>query len=410
MARLYNNFEFTGELNFTKEPYRVKRFDSGWEKHELSLIINESKNNGVFVKIDTGVHTAKENLVYTSTKKIFGEQGAQVKIKWDERLLPTTVNLVPDFKKVVVDLTESDVPKDAYFNTKRDIYNLEANENPTQEDKDKLQEAYGKLTELLPNRKEFIHAYDAVKFLHDKLESYKGRKFKVKGQIDKSYYNGKFYTTYTPQSIELVSDEVPSKLSARLDLFFTKGAIDEADFKSDKILRFDTYILGYDNQHKKDVFFPQATVLNASKLDFENPAHVGRVNFIKKVFEVKGKGVYHIPFEVKVFRGAETVEFTEADLTPIQREMVELGITSLESLKPKGGLLGESIEEIRLVKPVLEELNKANDFREGAVESSFEVDDLTYVPLVQNTAPPKPETTPQSTIGEVQFDELDDLL
>lgn len=410
MARLYNQFEFTGELNFTKEPYRKKRFDSGWEKHELSLIINESKNNGVFVKIDTGVHTAKENLVYTSLKGLFGEQGSQAQVKWDDRLDESTVNLVPDFKKVVIDLTESDVSKDTYFNTKREIYNLETKENPSQEDKDKLQELYSKLRTELPDRKEFIHAYDAIQFLHDKLDTYKGHKFKVKGQIDKSYYNGKFYTTYTPQSIELVSDETPSKLSARLDLFFTKGAIDEADFKADKILRFDTYILGYDNQHKKDVFFPQSTVLNASKLDFENPSHVGRVNFIKKVFEVKGKSVYHIPFEVKVFRGAESVDFTEADLTPMQKEMVELGIAELDSFKPKGGLLGESVEEIRLVKPVLEEVNKSNDFREGVVETSYEVEDLTYVPLTQQTPPPKPPAETTSTIGEVTFDELDDLL
>lgn len=410
MVRLYNTFEFTGALNFTREPYRKKRFDSGWEKHEMSLIINESKQNGAFVKIDTGIHTAKENVVHTMLKQLFGEKTeSKAKIAWEDRHNPDTVNMVQDFKKTIVDLTDPEVSKEEYFNTKREIYNLETKENATDNDKATLQSLYEKLPTLLPDRKEFIHAYDAVQFLNGKLESLKGKKVRVKGQISKSNYNGKFYTTYEPQSIELVSEETPNKLSARLDLFFTEGAVDESGFEEDKIINFDTYMLSYDGTDKRDKFFPVATVLNASKLDLTNPAHLGRVNFIKKVLDKKGKIVYHIPFDVKVFRGSEEVEFSEKDLTPMQREMVELGIATVESFAPKGGMLGESVEQVRLVKPLLEYFNETNDFREGVAETDFEVEDLVFIVDAKDDVP-KQEIKKDEPKQEVEFSELDELL
>ncbi len=412
MARLYNSFEFTGDLNFTKEPYKVKKFDSGWEQHRLSLIINESDNNGVFVQIDSGIHTAKQNLVYSSAKGMFGESMSQVQIAWEDRFTESVVDTVPDFRKVIVDLTDPSVSKDEYFKLKSEIYNLETKTDATDEDKTVLKELYQKARTLLPERKEFLHKYDALKYIFEKIESLKGKKVRVKGNIVKSHYNGKFYTNYEPHSIELVSSEEPNKLKAQLDLFFTKDALDDADFKDEKILRFDTYILSYDNQHKKDVFFPQPTVLNASKLDLENPQHLGRVEFIKKIFNVKGKGVFHIPFEVKMFRGAEKEEFTEQDLNDMQKEMIELGMAKLDDFKPKGGVLGESREEVRLVKPVLKRFDDSNDFAEGVVESVFEVDDLQYVPVQTNYTPPKQEEVKESTTKsqEVEFVDLDDLL
>lgn len=416
MARMYNTFEFTGELGFAKEPLKVKIFDSGWNKHSFSFAINESKTNNAYVSMEAGLNVGngKPNFAYTSSKGLFGEESNHnVKVPWDDRLDNSIVDNAPDFRKTIIDLTPPEISKDEFFNTKRDIYNLETKENPTEEDKDKLIALYDKVREILPERKEFINTYDAIQYFMSKLEQYKGKKFRVKGNIEKSHWNGKFYTNYVPSSIELVSDEERNKLGLQLDLFFTKDALDDSDFNKEIVLRFDTYILSRDNAQKKDVFFPLPTVLNASKLDLDNPKHVGRVELIKKMLNGKSnKKVYHMAFDAKVFRGADSVEFTEKDLTTLQKECIELGINTLEDFKPKGGLLGETVNEIRLTSPIINKISEGNDFSDGVVETSFEVTDLVYKAPETNYTPPEKEADVKNddTTEEIEFDELDDLL
>lgn len=416
MARMYNTFEFTGELGFAKEPLKVKVFDSGWNKHSFSFAILESKTNKAFISLDAGLNVGngKPNVAYTGTKGLFGEPNSNnVQVPWDDRLNDSIVDSVPDYRKTIIDLSPPNTDKNEYFNIKREIYNLETKENAQQEDKDKLLELYNKAREVLPERKEFINTYDAIQFFNSKLEEFKGKKFKVKGNIEKSHWNGKFYTNFVPSSIELVSDEERNKLGLNLDLFFTKGGIDESEFNKDKIIRFDTHILSRDNGHKKDVFFPQQTVLNATKLDLENPKHVGRIELIKKMLTGKSnKSVYHMAFEGKYFRGADEVDFTEKDLTPLQKECVELGINTIEDFKPKGGLLGETVEEFRLTMPIIKIINQNNDFSDGVADTSFEVEDLTYVPAENNYVlkPTEEVKKDKSALGEIVFDDLEDLL
>lgn len=417
MSRLYNTFDFVGELAFPKEPTVVSEMGtSGWKKKRQSLIIKENNSNAAFVQLEAIFHPHKESVIKTSQKGLFGEKMSKVEINWDDRLTPSIVDSIPDFRKVIVDLTPSDVDKQAFFDVKREVYNLETKENPSQEDKEKLQSLYNKSREELPERKEFLHKFDAIDHLADKLEDLKGKKVRVKGNIVKSYYNGKFYTNYEPQSIELVSDEYANKLSLQLDLFFKKDSVDEKSFKKNSTLYFDTYIIGYDNQHKKDVFFPQKTVFNASKLDLENERHVALVEFIKKTFTItKSKEVNHIAVEAKVIRGAEEVEFNESHLTSQQKEMVELGLAELNDFKPKGNVLGDNVDEIRIVKPLLKEFDDVNNFKLGAKVSTFTPEQLLYVPVENNNKPSeevvKSETVNSADIGDVFEDnDLLDLL
>lgn len=400
--RMYNTFEFVGNLNFGAEPVRVNKFDSGWTTKEISLIINDTSTNGQFVKINGGMNVGngKNNVVYKKSKSVFGDASVDLQIPWEDRLNQTVINNVPDFMKIVLDLTEDKESLKDFFNTKREIYNLESKkENVTDEDKEKLEELYEKLPSLAPMRKEFLHANDFIEHLTEGgiLDTYKGRKFKVKGNIEKSYgsKNNKFYTNYIISSMELVSDNTPSKLSAQLDLHFMKSCEDKSSFKTDKVLYFDTHIISRDNSARKDVFFPNQVVLNASKLDLENEDHLARLQFIRDIFDVKGKNVWHIPFEVRIVRGSEKVEAKLEDLTPKQQQAIKLGLAKLEDFVPKDGVNGETIEEIRLIKPLLEHFDKTNDFTDGAMETDYVEDDLTYVPVVFE----KKEITPQKKDG-----------
>ncbi|MEI2465146.1 hypothetical protein [Niallia taxi] len=412
MARLYNTFEFIGEISIPKSEEKfhdVRTSDSGWEGHRLNFAVQESKTNGVFVEMYGGFSNAKQNKVYSFSKGTENTSGTKLEIPWADRLKEETVKLVADFKKFVVDFTTDTSLKEEINKLRYEIRNIEYKDELTEADKEKLASLHTELKEKAVDRREFIHEYDAVVFLAKELEKYKEHKFKVTGNVEYQEHKGRFFRKFKPTVLEIVKADEVSKLRATMDLFFTKDSLDEKDLEKDKKVYIDAYVLSYDGNAKKDVFFPQQVVINAAKIDFTNELHVKRLNFLKSKFSVKGKGVYHLPWEVNIFRGADRVEFTEKDLTPSQKEAVAFGLSRLEDFAPKGGLLGETTEENRLVKPLLQMFDKENNFADGAVESSYELEDLEYKTETPTYKPVKEEVKEEESKATAALDELDDL-
>jgi len=413
MARLYNSFEFIGNINIPKDKSKfhdVRESASGWVGHRLNFGVQESKTNSAFVELYGGYSKSKPNKVFTFSKGTESEKGSKLEIPWDERLNPETLDMVADFKKIVVDLTTDFELKEEVNQILYQIRSLEYQDKLTPEDQEKLSSLKKELTEKAADRHEFIHNYDAIEFLSSKLEDYKEYKFRLTGSLDLSANKGKFYRKFNPELIEIVENDTPSQLRSTMDIFFTKDAVDDKDFNKEKKVFIDGYVLGYDSGVKKDQFFPMQFVINGQKLDFENETHVKRFEFLKNKFNVKGKGVYHLQWLVNIFRGADTVEFTENDLTPQQKEAIEFGFNKLEDFAPKGGMLGETVYENRLVKPTLELINDANDFREGAVESTYELDDLDFTFAEPQSKPAETVETKTESTPKVDIDkDLDDL-
>jgi hypothetical protein len=391
MSRLYNTFEFIGAVQIPKNKEKfldVRESASGWVGHRLNFGVQQSKTNSVFVEMYGGYSKSKQNKVYSFSKGTENEKGTKLEIPWDDRLKDETVNMVADFKKIVIDLETDPEVKEKVGQLRYEIRSLEYKDTLTDEERQKLTDLNKELKEVGVNRKEFIHEYDAVIYLSENLESVKDHKLRLTGSVENNYHNGKFYRKFKPELIEIAEADAIPKLRAYMDVFFTKDAIDEADFKEEKKVYVNGHVLCYDSKEKKDMFFPQLFVLNAQKVDFENEMHVKRFNFLKNKFDVKGKGVYHLQWEVSIFRGADKVEFTYEDLTQDQKESVDFGLNKVEDFEPKGGMLGENTEETRLIKPILQQVNDKNDFREGAVESTYELEDLDYVPTQQANTPP----------------------
>lgn len=412
MARLQNTFEFIGNLNFGKEIVKETVFDSGWAKKQLSVLINETKSNGVFLSVEGGYNktNSKPNSVMSFSKKLFGEKGGKIDVPWEERNEPYILDSIADYKKTIVDLTVDQDAKEEFYKLRNEIFNLETKEdNVTFEDREKLKELYAKARETMPYRYEFVHGLDVVDFFDKAAEKLKGKKFRVKGTVEVSHWKGKFYTNYIPSLFELVDDETPNKLTAQLDLYFTKNVADESMYKSDSLITYNTYIQSYDSSHKGDKFFPFKTVYNGKNYDMENPAHAAHLNLIREYTTVKGKYVWHMPFEVKIIRGAEVVELTLDSLTSRQRTMVELGFNKIEDFREKGQMFGDSIHEVRLRIPVVKNLGDGNNFSNGMLETAFVEEDLFYTP-----APPKNETSTNKTDNSdtpnkpktINFDEL----
>ncbi|WP_025909312.1 hypothetical protein [Priestia flexa] len=413
MTRLYNTFEFVGNISIPKNAdrfHKVQEFNSGWTKHTINFAVQESKTNSVFVQLEGGYSQSKPNKVHSFGKGTENVKGTKLEIPWEDRLKPETVDMVADFKKIVVDYTTDEEVKEKINQLRYEIRTLEYKDELTDEEKIKVAELKKQLKEVETDRNEFIHEYDAIQFLSETLEKHKDKKFRITGSVTYSAWKGKFYRNFVPELIELVSSEEPNKLHATVDIFFTDDSLDETDLQTEKKIYIDGYVLSYDSQVKKDQFFPQQFVINAQKLDFENEAHVKRLDFFKKTFKDNGEGVYHLQWLVNIFRGADQVDFTEEDLTEGQKEAIALGLNKLEDFKPKGGMLGETKEENRLVKPILKEFDKNNDFREGAAESTYDVEDLEYVAAIQKEQPKKEETKEETLEAEeVELDDMEDL-
>lgn len=413
MSKLYNKFEFVGNVSIPKNADRFHKeqtFDSGWTKHTVNFALQESKTNSAFVQLEGGYSKSKKNVVKTFSKGTENVKGSKIEIPWDERLNPETVDMVPDYKKIVVDYTSDFDVKEKINQLRYEIRTLEYNDELTEKEQSELVKLKAQLKELATDRHEFINRYDAVVFLAETLEQHKTKKFRITGNVTYSAWKGKFYRNFEPELIEIVSNEETNQLRATIDIFFTDESLDEADLQTDKKIYIDGYVLSYDSQAKKDQFFPQQFVINAQKLDFTNETHMKRLEFFKKTFKDNGEGVYHLQWVVNIFRGADQVEFTEADLTNEQKEAIAFGLAKLDDFKPKGGMLGETKEENRLVKPVFKKIDDDNDFREGAVKSTYEEEELQYVTAVKKEEP-KQEEKKEETLDaeEVVLDDMDDL-
>ncbi|MFS1518604.1 hypothetical protein V1503_19385 [Bacillus sp. SCS-151] len=409
MSRLYNTFEFVGNLYLNDDKFlEVKESDSGWVGKRLNFAVQESKNNSVFIEYYGGYSKSKANVVFTFGKSTEYEKGEKLEIPWEDRKKQETIEMVADFKKFIVDFTTQQEVKEKAAKLRYEIRSIEYKDEITDSDKVKLSKLKKELETLSVNRKEFIHELDAVEYLAENLNTYKKHKFRLTGNIEINEWNGKFYRKFKPTLIEIVEDDTPNQLRGTMDIFFIKGCIDDKDFEDEKKVFIDGYIIDYDNNAKKDVFYPQQFILNAQKLDFENELHVKRFNFIKNKFDVKNKkSVYHLQWVVSFFRGADVVEFTYDDLTSQQKESVDIGLAKVEDFKPKGQVLGESVEENRLIKPLLQIVNDQNDFRDGVVESSYEPEDLDYVAVERKEK--KEEVTEKSSETIKPDADFDDL-
>ena len=263
-------------------------------------MINESKNNGMFITLQGGYSKVKPNKVYTFTKGLFGEKGNMLELNWNERFDQHMVNQISDFKKIVIDTTSDAEERSRYWDVRKKVGKLERKEGATQEDKTKLLELYKELSDVAPERKEFFHNFDAVEYIENNISKFDGKRFRLKGEIKVSYWNEKFYTNYEVTSIESVlNDEIPNKLEGVIEVYFGKDAIDKTYWNKETKLFFDTYIKCYDRGHRKDVLMPYKTVFDGSTFDIEGK-HKPYIALLGKIMTAKGKVVNRFPFEIIV--------------------------------------------------------------------------------------------------------------
>lgn len=366
MSKFYNSFDFVGKVFIPKDDNRfldIRDNKKGWLGHRLNFGIKESDFNSEFLELYGGYRNkGDKGVVYTFSQGTKNKKGSKLEIPWENRLDKSTLELVADFKKIIVDLETDFDKKSEYIKLGYTIRNIKYEGVNSDSEKEELVKLEKKYAELAINRYEFISEYDAILFLSSKLKEFENYKFKVQGVPVLNQWKGKYYKKFVPETIEIVPEDTKNQLKMSVDIFFFKDAVDSNSLKDGKIY-VDGYMQDYVREAKRDELFPQMFVINTGKLDMENEQHIKLLDFMKDQFDVRGRNLYHLPWEINIYRGAEVLD-TEKALTPEQQAMIDVGLANIEDFKTK--VFGENIEEFRLVKPLL-----IGDFNSGAIDTGF---------------------------------------
>ena len=247
------------------------------------------------------------------------------------------------------------------------------------------------------DRHEFLTEWDLINYIAENYDEINGQRAMVTGQVGKNEYNGKVSNRFVFKAIYLLDEESNAKNGLRIKapMYFAKNGIDTADWNDEKKLTITGYTREYagkdDDGNSSYKYYELTTVLDASKADFENEKHLKMINFRlkqlgcelttgNKVKVTAKKGYYANQFEILLYQGAEEVEFTYDELTDTQKEMVDLGMKTVEDFKPRGQAYGD-----RVVVYKITGVDATGDFKDGIIkadeDTDAEIEENIYVPV-----------------------------
>jgi len=298
-----DSFRFIGKLEFnamdSKNPYlRIGKTGKGNDYFTISFSVVPAKNNRAYVECFGMV---------TDKIKTKDSNGAEKIVAWEDRLSEEVIKDVARYRRWSV----------------------------------KLDGTYH----------EFITAYDFIKFCNENLEKLKEKVFVVTGGINTNVYNGKISFRYQVQSIrEVAEDEnFDQKLTVKFTTFFRKEDIDLDEWKSNKAITINAFSHNYVKDANGNKYIP--TTLHINLVNEDNDK---RAAFFLKQFgiiiedgnakiKIKDKEVASLPVKCDYINGNEEVPFDESQLTDNQKEMIELGLKTLDDFKPSGSIYGQKV-------------------------------------------------------------------
>ena len=335
-------FSFTGNLNLngleTKNPYhRTGKTSTGKPYESFNASVVAEKNNRGYVEVFGMV----QDLI-----KTMDTDNNKVEIDWDDRDDPDVIKSIASFKKHVIKIGDE--------------------------------------------RKEFITDYDFVRYLANHVEELKDIKVTVTGQTSANIYNGKISQRFVIQNIYEADDENKNQLRITTPYYFNKNSFDFSDWNTEHKIIINGYIQTYIDKDNGNKYVGLSTVLDCSKINWENEKHVNLVKYKlmmlgcdlidnKPKCKLKGNNFYSIATVLSYQNGAEQIDFTEDMLTETQRELLELGVKTLEDFRPSGNVYGERIQIYKIV-----DFDIRGDYEDGYVDtklSESEFEDEIFVPL-----------------------------
>lgn len=224
--------------------------------------------------------------------------------------------------------------------------------------------------------KEFVFGGEWINEIYNNLETLKGRKVYVTGNLQFQYNKetGVIYKKFQVRNLSLATNQEDEEYcKGQLQIFFTNGAVDKESILKGK--EFDTKLIeelgnrieikGYIAQYNQDkntrstigeILFPQTFYVRTDKLDLTNEFHKKLLAFILARFECEKDKIASVGFEVAFKRGNSEIELTEEQkkelLTKEEIQYLELFPEQKEKfLRNKLQMTMERIDETYLIQP-----------------------------------------------------------
>ncbi len=319
MAKISNNFRFTGELKTIKDGLREvlpKDTSKKWKGMELTLSVKTAEGNQL-VRLFGGEFEGETHIETLSKDKGADGKLTKLKIPLTKLTDKAVVDTVADFKKVkVLDKT-------------------------------------------------FLREIDAIQYIQQNIVDLEGKRVTVSGKVEMNVSKGKVYTKFILQNIYEAKEDAKNEFRGNLALYVNKDTIAEDYFKGksinysmiekDKKIPLTVYLAQYNSNKdtKKDkptLYIPTTVFITVNdKFDFKNEEHMKRLKFKLESMIVRDENIYEIGWDVRFFKGAEKTAITTEDLTKFEKAQIENGVKTFEEIvKYKEGY-GEYKEEIQLV-------------------------------------------------------------
>ena len=269
--------------------------------------------------------------------------------------------------------------------------------------------------------KKFLTPYDAIAYVHEHLED--GMVINVRGQLRYQIYNGNVQCRKEINSIFLSKAEPENYRASFVQTFLidkdsvSKDSVDEDKkrlyinaYVIEKFKEFNGWDLTENGKVKGGIFVPLRKTFEFDLGDRDNS---NIVNLINKVFKVK-KGVTQATFLGEFVESGATVTATEDDLTDDIKEMIELGLYTLDEALDTCSTNGARERRMVFTKPQIKNVgdddNKVHQlqiFKEQYQEEDLQLDCLVPKETEEDDEPPFDDDSmnmPEDISDEEEYD------
>lgn len=375
------NFNMVGKLQLPKEtekfkPYVERTSESGWTTKRLRFTCVSGTNRNslelsALVKADgTGtIYTRRD----TSTGGKPSSESMQVAFK--DRLKPDIVASISNFDKYVLDLNPSGrVTALSRLKKLVDSGSGITDEQLKQVGLTDATEVPSAYEDAINKRKEFISPWDMIDALCEMLDSneYSNTVFTIRGTAEYSLdaNSDQIYERFIPRKIYLAPEKEPHIATATYKLLFNKNSLDGNRLNGYHLERNSNYNKNRDPESLKTIPVPVEIVLPMAS-DGADAKEIKRCAAIAKRFTVSDDSWKEVGCETELINGSPRIELTYEMLDDVQKEDVDLGLTTLEDIRKDmgGSVYGEYVREKRFVK-------YSRGYSGGPQDTDFTDDDM----------------------------------
>lgn len=364
-----NQFVFYGKIVPAKEtekfkPIDRKNFSSGWTNTTCKFNVISGTNRIMCVaQGGKWIDDAKNVIKTTGQAPEGGGKRETVTIAWDKRFDQEQIDKVAGFRHYVVDLEDRNVRNTLNALVKAFKEKKVTDEMIAESGYDTVEKVNEALDKANKRKHVFINAWDFAEYMTKVVvsEKIKNRIFKISGNQEIQYANGRFYTNYVVNRVELMPN---AEISANMlvDFYFAEDCVSENDGVG-YLNGWSTY---FDSGLKKSGFYPVSIAIRNDN----------DMKLAKKKFVVSESEIACVGLSVAVIDGADRVEITMDDLDDDTREEIEAGwVTFEEVVKAMGGnKIGDRMTELRFIG--------LNPRKKKVEDTTYSVEDM--IPAMNN--------------------------